>query len=129
MLFPFLDFLHKFDPKKKSHDVGFNVYPNFKDLFILNNNYVGIENATIATRYDSKPLIPLLCLAYKKGSFFYKTLVKFWPPRMTIGDVWCKIDSRLNCHGTYNLFVFVIICKLLIFIIIHFNKNVFKSNV
>jgi hypothetical protein len=33
---------------------------------------------------------------------------------MDIGDVWWKIDSRSNCHGT---------CKFLISTIIDFNKT------
>ncbi len=32
---------------------------------------------------------------------------------MTIGDVWCKIDLKSNCHET---------CKFLNFAIIDFNK-------
>jgi hypothetical protein len=62
---PFLHFLHKFDPRKTHMMLALMFDPKFKDLFILSNNYVGIENGTIARRYDFETLIPLFCLAYQ----------------------------------------------------------------
>ncbi len=72
MLAPFLDFLHKFDPKKTHMMLALMFDPKFKDLFILNNNYMGIKNGTIATRYDSETLIPLFCLVYQNVHPFIK---------------------------------------------------------
>ncbi len=57
-----------------------------------------------------------------KKSSLCITLLKFWPAKTTIGNVWCKFDSRSNYHGTCKLLVFTIICKFLIFVIIKFDK-------
>ncbi len=51
--------------------------PRFKDLYIM-NNYVGRDMATIvATRYDSKTFIPLLCSTYWKMNAFAKPIETF----------------------------------------------------
>jgi hypothetical protein len=67
--------------------------------------------AIVATRYDSKTLIPLLCSTYQKNHPFIEHPSNYGPPKTTIGNVWCKIDSRSNCHGTCKFLVFVVICK------------------
>jgi hypothetical protein len=81
----------------------------FKDFIIL-NNYVGIKIATIvAIRYDSKTLIPLFVFNLSKNHPFTKHPSNYDPSKTTIGSVWCKIDSRSNCHGTCKFLVFAII--------------------
>ncbi len=96
--------------------------PRIKDFFIL-NNYVGIKIATIATtKCDSKINSPFVFNLSKKSSFYW-TPIKLWSPKTTINNVWCKIHSRSNCHGTCKFFVFTIICKFKIFLIINFNKK------
>ncbi len=118
----FLDCLHQFDPIKVHIMLTLMFNPKFKDLFIL-NNYVGTEKSHNCSNKVwfwnvNSPFV----LSLSKSSSFCKTSIKFWPPRMTIGNVWCNIDSRSNCHGTCKFLVFVIICKFLIFVI-HFHKT------
>jgi len=51
--------------------------PRLKDLYIM-SNYVGRDMATIvATRYDFKTFIPLLCSTYQKVNAFTKLIEMF----------------------------------------------------
>jgi hypothetical protein len=60
--------------------------PRFKDLSIL-SSYMGIEKSTIVTtRYDFKPLIPLLYLAYQKFILLLNTH-PILTLKVAIGDV------------------------------------------
>jgi len=52
----FFEFYSSIWPKEGSHDVGFNIDPKFKDIFVV-NNYVK-RKATTTSIYDSKLWIP-----------------------------------------------------------------------
>ncbi len=71
----------------------------------------------------------LFVFILSKSSSFCKAPIEFWLPRITTGDVWCKTDSKSNCHGTCKFLVFGITCKFLICAIINLNKNIYESNV
>jgi hypothetical protein len=96
--------------------------PRFKDLLIL-SNCVGIEKPTIATRYDSEIIIPFLCSTYQDFHIFAKHPSNFGPQERPLVVFGARLTQDEIVMEHVSFFVFAIICKFLIFVIINFNKT------
>jgi len=96
--------------------------PRFKDVLIL-NNCVGIEKPTIATRYDSEILIPLLCSTYQKVHLFAKRPSNFGPQEWPVVVFGARLIQDQIVMKRVSFFAFAIICNFSIFVIINFNKT------
>ncbi len=102
--------------------------PKFKDLLIL-SNCVGTKKPTIAIRYDFEFLTPLLCSTYQKVHPFGKHPSNLGPQEWPLVVFGARLTQDQIVMKYANFLIFLITCKFLIYAIINFNKNIYKSNV